>query len=153
MYIVIDLQVTDLILCFVLTIYNTEHCVQVHLAVVSSTRPNLNGTRIKRKILRLKTISAPGNQSKCNKAIKHDPVICIYIRHLNELDISLFLVNMTATLRDIFIWIIILGIGILVVRKYGDFFRNPQISYPKLNCRVFTLNYFREIKISFWWNF
>ena len=94
MYIVIDLQVTDLILCFVLTIYNTEHCVQVHLAVVSSTRPNLNGTRIKKKILRLKTISAPGNQSKC---IKHDPVICIYIRHLNELDIFLFLVNMTVS--------------------------------------------------------
>ena len=53
------------------------------------------------------------------------------------------------TLQDMFMWIIILGIGIMGERKYGDFFRNPQISYPKLNCLIFTLNYFREIKISF----
>ena len=51
----------------------------------------------------------------------------------------------TITLRDIFIWIIILGIGILVVRKYGDFFQKspnfvPQIKLSCFHAKLFQIN-------------
>ena len=29
------------------------------------------------------------------------------------------------------------------------FLKNPQISYPELNRRIFTLSYLREIKLNF----
>ena len=50
-----------------------------------------------------------------------------------------------STLRDIFIWIIILGIGILVVRKYGDFFQKspnfvPQIKLSCFHAKLFQRN-------------
>ena len=35
----------------------------------------------------------------------------------------------------------------------GIFLRNPQISYPELNWRIFTLIYLREIKLNFLKNF
>ena len=31
----------------------------------------------------------------------------------------------------------------------GIFKKNPQISYPELNWRIFTLSYLREIKLNF----
>ena len=49
------------------------------------------------------------------------------------------------TLQDIFIWIIILGIGIVVVRKYGDFFQKspnfvPQIKLSCFHAKLFQRN-------------
>ena len=54
-----------------------------------------------------------------------------------------------STIRDIFTPIKNLGIELMLGQKYGDFLRNPQISHPELNWRIFTLIYLREIKLNF----
>ena len=49
------------------------------------------------------------------------------------------------TLQDIFMWIIILGIGIMGERKYGDFFQKspnfvPQIKLSHFHAKLFQRN-------------
>ena len=49
------------------------------------------------------------------------------------------------TLQDIFMWIIILGIGIMGERKYGDFFQEspnfvPQIKLSHFHAKLFQRN-------------
>ena len=50
-----------------------------------------------------------------------------------------------STLQDIFMWIIILGIGIMGERKYGDFFQKspnfvPQIKLSHFHAKLFQRN-------------
>ena len=69
-----------------------------------------------------------------------------YVPHVRFVHkFSVGVVHILRTLRDIFIWIIILGIGILVVRKYGDFFQKspnfvPQIKLSCFHAKLFQRN-------------
>ena len=70
-----------------------------------------------------------------------------FIKSITEM--NAWSVTEISTIRDIFTPIKNLGIELMLGQKYGDFLRNPQISYPELNWRIFTLIYLREIKLNF----
>ena len=58
---------------------------------------------------------------------------------------KLYFTTIQNTLQDIFMWIIILGIGIMGERKYGDFSQKspnfvPQIKLSHFHAKLFQRN-------------